>query len=217
MKKERKYFVVILAILLVTIAVVGTVAWLTSKSSLTNTFTVGSFNIPTTSPLDSSKKINIAGNIYEPSWITTDEHKIVPSQSFKKDPYVGIGAGSEDAVVYVYVENNISNKLNFTINSGWEKVDGYVQSGSIDGTYSGGLFKYTAGLTASKTADTWTTTPLFNTINVAEDAQITDLTADDEDNYNVIVSAFLHQAKDGKGNYIDQTTILTAAKNAFKL
>lgn len=217
MKKKKKYLVVILIIVLLTFVVTGTIAWLTSQSSLTNTFTVGSFNTPTTSPLDPDKKITMTGNIYEPSWVTTEEHKLVPSQSFKKDPYVGIGAGSEDAVVYVYVENSISNKLNFTINSGWEAVEGCVTSGSIDGTYKGGLFKYTTGLTASKSTDVWTSTPLFSTINVADDAQITDFTADDENNYNVTVSVFLHQAKDSEGKSIDQAIILTAAKNAFKL
>ena len=96
-------------------------------------------------------------------------------------------------------------------------MEGWVTSGSIDGTYKGGLFKYTTVLTASKSTDVWTSTPLFSTINVADDAQIIDFTADDENNYNVTVSVFLHQAKDSEGESVDQAIILTAAKNAFKL
>lgn len=214
-RNKKNVVIVILALLIVSIITVGTVSWLTKTSSITNTFTVGTIEVPTTSPTDSSVTINIDGNIYEPSWDANEEHKLIPGVSFKKDPYVGIGKGSEDSAVYVYVENNFSNKVYFSLNNGWEAVD--ADNGSETDTYTSGLFKYTSGLVGNNESDTWTTTPLFSNVVVADDAEISDLSVADGKDTTIKVSAFLHQAKDSDGNAIDDDTILAAAKNTFNI
>ena len=218
MRKTKKNKTIIaaavLALIIAFLVVGSTIAWLTKTSSLTNTFTVGSFNVPTTDPTDPTDTISISGNIYEPSWDSSEEHKLIPSASFAKDPYVGIGAGSEDAVVYVNVDNNLSNKVYFTINSGWTPVTNHVTEGAANGTYKGGLFKYTAGLTADADDDVWTTTPLFSTINTSNDATSTDFTPA-QGNPQIVVSAFLHQANDNNGDPISSSTIENAAIAAF--
>ena len=212
MKNNKKMiFVVGLAAVLILVTV-GTVAWLTKTSSITNTFVIGDFNVPSTSPINPEETIKIDGNIYEPSFNQEEEHMIMPGVSFDKDPYVGIGKGSEDAAVYVYVENNFSNKVNFSINSGWEAV--IATEGSISDTYTSGLFKYTAGLQSSSDSDVWTTTPLFSTLNVADDATGVDFTLDEEENPEIKVSAFLHQVS-ADGELISEDVIENAAKEAF--
>ena len=216
MEKKRNALLVVLGVILAVGIIGGTVAWLTRTSSLTNTFTVGSFETPVTDPTDSSKTINIEGNLYEPSWDEDAEHKLLPGNEYAKDPYVGIGAGSEDGVVYVYVKNNFSDKIYFEINNGWSAVSGYANAGSKAGTYTSGLFKYDTVLTAKSNGDTWTTTPLFSKVEVADTANSTDFNT--ESNAKTItVSSFLHQAKDDEGDDIDATEILNAAKGAFKL
>ena len=216
MEKKRNALLVVLGVILAVGIIGGTVAWLTRTSSLTNTFTVGSFETPVTDPTDSSKTIDIDGNLYEPSWDEDAEHKLLPGNEYAKDPYVGIGAGSEDGVVYVYVKNNFSNKIYFEINNGWSAVSGYANAGSKAGTYTSGLFKYDTVLTAKSNGDTWTTTPLFSKVEVADTANSTDFNT--ESNAKTItVSSFLHQAKDDEGEDIDATEILNAAKSAFKL
>ena len=216
MEKKRNALLVVLGVILAVGIIGGTVAWLTRTSSLTNTFTVGSFETPVTDPTDSSKSIDIEGNLYEPSWDEDAEHKLLPGNEYAKDPYVGIGAGSEDGVVYVYVKNNFSNKIYFEINNGWSAVSGYATAGSKAGTYTGGLFKYDTVLTAKSNGDTWTTTPLFSKVEVADTANSADFNT--ESNAKTItVSSFLHQAKDDEGEDIDATEILNAAKGAFKL
>ena len=216
MEKKRNALLVVLGVILAVGIIGGTVAWLTRTSSLTNTFTVGSFETPVTDPTDSSKSIDIEGNLYEPSWDEDAEHKLLPGNEYAKDPYVGIGAGSEDGVVYVYVKNNFSNKIYFEINNGWSAVSGYATAGSKAGTYTSGLFKYDTVLTAKSNGDTWTTTPLFSKVEVADTANSTDFNTGSNDK-TITVSSFLHQAKDDEGEDIDATEILNAAKGAFKL
>ena len=230
-KRNHKNIVAIIAMaaLLTILVVGGTVAWLTRTSSLTNTFTVGSFTTPDTFPVDPEHQdtsaitsISIEGNLYEPSWAGGD-HKLIPAATFAKDPYVGIGEGSEDAVVYVNVTNNLSNKVYFTINTGWVAVDGCTTAGYVpedpeeeitEPRYTSGLFKYTAGLTANSGKDVWTTTPLFSAVLTDESANSEDFTVQGGGDPAIVVTSFLHQAKDGN-TPISATEIESAAKKVF--
>ncbi len=214
-KNKKAFIILILTLLLVFSVLAGTIAWLTRTSSVSNTFTVGSFETPSTSPKDPSVTINIDGNIYEPSWDKNATHKLIPSVSFDKDPYVGIGTGSEDAVVYVYVENNFSNKVYFNINAGWEAVS--ATEGFKDGTYTSGLFKYTAGLSGAESSDVWTEEPLFSKVFTDETSTKSDFTPEETKESVIKVSSFLHQAKDSKGDPIPTATIEAAAKAAFNI
>lgn len=223
-----------LALLLVACVAMGTMAWLTATDELTNTFTVGEFKEPdtdddtTTPDKDPSAPDvatpNVSGYMIEPSWDTTAEHKLVPGGSLYKDPYVGIGKGSEDAVVYVYVDNPFKdNSVYFQLNTtNWQPVTGHVApaNGEItDGTstvtnaYTGGLFKYTPGLTASDSQDVWTTKPVFTKVNVNENAVAEDFAIGDDGSgaKEITVKCFIHQAKDGDGQAIEAATIEAAA------
>jgi len=215
MKNKKKLLIpLLLLVLLVTVG--GTVAWLTSTSELTNNFTVGSFTEPTTDPVNPQTTLaseiaqgmnNLDGNLFEKSWDARDEHKLLPGIEFNKDPYVGIGPGSEDAVVYLYVENNATNKVYFTINTGWEAVTGtFTKAGFASGTYTSGLFKYTDGLTADNEDDVWTTTPLFSKVKVDSTAEESDFP--EGNNTKITVKSFLHQAKNSNGETLDDATVI---------
>lgn len=231
MKKSNKKKLILPVLLLLLLVGIGTtVAWLTSTSELTNNFTVGSFNVPTTDPEDETEELDttngsLNGNLYEKSWNVKDEHKLTPGVSFNKDPYVGIGPDSEDAVVYLYVENNFSNaennysnKVYFAINDGWEAVENETTSGPENGTYTSGLFKYSNVLESDDEKDSWTTEPLFSRVVVADDANTEDFTPAQGKNSTITVKSFLHQANDASGNAIDNNTvILPAVKTAFGL
>ena len=201
---------------------------MTSHSELTNTFTVGSINpidpdkpgpeggeIPEKDKTDETK---LKGNLYEPSWIQNS--KIFPSAKIDKDPYVGVGPGSEASVVYVYVKTTMANNehIYFDINAGWEAVEPITTK---DGAhYIGGIFKYTSGLDAENVKDknVWTTNPLFSKVIVSENAVAGDfVVAGGSDIGEIKVQAFIHQAKDANKGTIDSETILEAAKKAFKI
>lgn len=220
----------VVALLLVASITMGTIAWLTVKDSLTNTFTIGNFtkpedpdDIPKPQPGvddEAEPNIGLGGYMIEPSWDTRAEaeHKLVPGGTLLKDPYVGIGKGSEDAVVYVYVDNPfLSESVYFKLSDGWEAVEGQVTEGTEDGTYVSGLFKYvnddeTGILVASATDDSWTTRPVFYNVIVDDDANIEDL---DVTNKEITVSCFIHQAYDGTGAPISADEIEAAAIDAL--
>lgn len=225
---NKRNTVAVVALLLVCVlAIGGTIAYLTSHSQLTNTFTVGQISpidpeIPNPGPdggkidKDSSK---LNGNLYEPSWVK--DSKLLPTASIKKDPYVGVGAGSEACDVYVYVKNTMNNRdhIYFTINEGWEAVEGQASVFDND-KYTGGLFKYTAGLDASteKVNNVWTTNPLFSTVEVTKDAVADDFNTPEGDKVGAIeVNSFLHQSKDADNKDIADSEILAAVKKQFGL
>lgn len=227
-RNKTKMTAVIALLLVCLLAVGGTIAYLTTHSTLKNTFTVGDIGeIDPTEPnpdpdpdhsIDTDET-KLKGNLYEPHW--KDGAKLSPGATVAKDPYVGVGAGSEPCDVYVYVTNEMvnNNKMYFKMNAGWSAVEATsVQVG--DATYyTGGLFKYDAGLDASekeKPENAWTETPLFSNIIVSEDANIDDFKVKAEgSNTTITVQAFLHQSNNAEGEAISDDVILAAAKKAF--
>lgn len=172
-KISKKRTAIVAAVLCLALAAgLGTYAWLTAQSSLTNTFTVGSINNPDhkPDPTDPTKPdpdgAKPAGNLTETKW-NADTAKLTPGATIEKNPNVGIGAKSEDSYVFVYVKNALVNDKTdpstpyFTLNNGWSAVAGETTTNGTDGHYTGGLFMYTFG--------TDTTTPALLKASATED------------------------------------------------
>lgn len=204
--KSKSLLIACLALVLIASAVFGTIAYMTAQDSKINTFTVGSFNKPT-DPDHPSQTLD--SYILEKKWDATAEHKLIPGSSVDKDPKVGIGAGSEEAWVYVYVKNavlkdTVTDKyVTFKLNDTWEAVDATPVAAETN-VYSGGLFRYKTTIGAAN-GDLWTTT-VFEKVDVSADADIGDFA----ENPEMTVYAFIHQANDGNGA-IDTNTIKQAA------
>lgn len=178
---KRKYLIGALAVLLVAVVVGGTVAWLTAEDQATNTFTVGSFQDPDKDPnpdeggdedVTPSDDASVGGYLFETKWPlladgTTDPEntpKLMPGVATPKNPNVGIGDGSDDAYVFLYVKNNAlgesgdleSQAPYFTIEKQWkavtsdETVAPTASTAATDGTaYVDGLFMYVGASTES--------------------------------------------------------------------
>ena len=188
--KTRSILTVCLALALVASAVLGTIAYMTAQDSKTNTFTVGSFNKPT-DPDHPDQTLD--SYLIEKNWV--ENSKLVPGGSVAKDPKVGIGAGSEDAYIYVYVDNKTLTDANkklvtFTLNEGWTAVADHAVAGDAPNTYVSGLFKYNTKLTAGS----WTSN-VFAKVDVSANANTTDFAAKPQ----MTVYAYIHQATDGAG------------------
>lgn len=243
-KKTGKKSIALAALVLVLVAAIamGTVAWLNAHDTKENTFTVGDFKSPTTEPENPSQPIEegkLTGHIYEKNWDETNA-KLVPGNTILKDPNIGIGKGSEDSAVYVYVNNNLKatskGHIYFKLNTAyWKAVDG--EATPLDNTtipdaktgeeyYSGGMFEYIGGtggknVLTAKDADGWTGT-LFDKVHTAEAADADSLKPENSPGDlsvqpTVTVQCFLHQISDGKGSEIPGNIILDAAKKAFKI
>ncbi len=92
------------AILLVVASVLGTLAYLTSSSAVSNTFTVGNVGIKMyETPVDSNgKKVVGAG-------LTSDgnSYHLQPGGRYDKDPTVIIDASSDQSYLFVKVRNDL--------------------------------------------------------------------------------------------------------------
>ena len=225
-RNKSKMAAVIAVLLVCVLAVGGTIAYLTTHSKLTNSFTVGNIG-----PIDPEKpgpgpdgpeidkdESKLNGNLYEPHWVA--DSKLMPGNTVAKDPYVGVGPGSEACDVYVYVTNEMENNqmMYFAMNEGWSAVEADKITVGPKTYYTGGLFKYNVGLDASNVKDknVWTDKALFDNVLVSKDANIEDFVAKKgATGRTITVQAFLHQSKDAQGAYIGDDVILAAAKKAF--
>ena len=104
MKKFKALLVVACALLLVAASVFGTMAYLTSKDTVTNTFTIGKVEIT----LDEAK-VDLNGTAVTPAErVKNNSYKLMPGHSYTKDPTVHVDAASEDSWIFVKVENGIA-------------------------------------------------------------------------------------------------------------
>lgn len=222
--RKTKRTAIIATLLACVLLIGGTVAWLTYQNQLTNTFTVGDIKpIDPTEPgggpgdgdIDPDDKTKLDGNLYEPSWVA--DSKIFPGEKVAKDPYVGVGAGSEACYVYVSVNNTMKNNdhIYFDINPGWEEVEAQK---TPEGKYIGGIFRYKEGLTGiDAQGNVWTTTPLFSVVVADDEASAVDFEDKTVEGKTgaITVQSFQHQMYDGDGNAIPESVARAAAKEAF--
>lgn len=124
MKTGKKALLLALcAVLLVAATVMGTMAYLTSTDTVTNTFTIGNVNIT----LDETK-VDVNGKPEEPtSYVKSNEYKLMPGHSYTKDPTVHVTAGSENSWIFVKVENGISAFEAATVASGYTSIADQVE------------------------------------------------------------------------------------------
>lgn len=204
-KKKKRYGIIAALLLLVLAAGVGTYAWLTAQSSLTNNFTTAGINHPTTNPDNPDQpipddKAKVNGNLTETNWVK--DSKLAPGVSVAKNPNVGIGKGSENAYVYAFVKNETasdtaadSHKTYFTINQGWKAVQADTVTGEPT-HYLGGLFVYVGEgegaeatpLIASETEDKWTG-ELFSNVTTPKETEQKDFAKDAKMTVNCFVYA----------------------------
>lgn len=187
--KRKIVLTVVLVLALIAAAIAGTYAWLTAQDNAQNTFTVGEFNEPSVEPKpdkpdEPGSDPSTDGFLTETKWV--DFSKVYQGAEIAKNPNVGIGAGSDDAYVFVYVDNNTqtsngdiaTNAPYFFLNEGWEVVEAdSIIVGENQTAYTGGLFIYKGGepnshiFKASENADDYTG-EVFSEVIVPKDADL---------------------------------------------
>ena len=105
--KSKALLLTLCAVLLVAASVLGTMAYLTSTDTVTNTFTVGKVEIK----LDEAK-VNADGIPVEgAARVTANSYKLMPGTTYTKDPTVTVKAGSEESYVRMKVTFNNATKI----------------------------------------------------------------------------------------------------------
>lgn len=173
--KRNPLLLLALALLVLAVAIGGTIAWLTASNHVTNTFTVGQITQPDPGdgegeepetpckpgnpacPIDPSTDpkedadAHLIGNIYE--YFPQDDRKIIPGERNTKVPYIGLGGNSEDSYIFAYVDNKMystsaddADKPYFELHEGWAPVEGQVvEYNNQEDKYVSGLFMWVAG------------------------------------------------------------------------
>lgn len=104
MKKSKAILMALCAVLLVAASVMGTLAYLTSTDSVTNTFTVGKVAIT----LDEAKVGTDGTPVQGAARVDANEYHLLPGHTYKKDPTIHVATDSEDCYLFVKVENGIA-------------------------------------------------------------------------------------------------------------
>ena len=109
MKKSKAILMALCAVLLVAASVMGTLAYLTSTDTVTNTFTVGNVKI-TLDEKDTDNDLNKADNVTVNSVIRdkANAYKLLPGHEYEKDPTIHVASTSEDCYLFVTVVNGIA-------------------------------------------------------------------------------------------------------------
>ncbi len=164
-KLRRVLMLVACAVLLVSLSVGATLAYLTATTkTVTNTFTVGnvSFDESLNGGLDEAK-VNVYGEPLDANGKTEAEladedptatftpatrvlvnsYKLIPGHEYTKDPTVHLAAGSENCYVFVYINKT---DLLYTATGATTATD--IEAASVTGGYQ--------NIAAQITANGWT-------------------------------------------------------------
>lgn len=101
--KSKALLLALCAVLLVAASVLGTMAYLTSQATVTNTFTVGSVSIT----LDEAP-VNANGEATTGDRVTANSYKLMPGHEYDKDPTIHVAADSEDCWLFVQITDEIA-------------------------------------------------------------------------------------------------------------
>ena len=102
-------------------SIMGTLAYLTDKDSVANTFTVGNVDITLDEAAVTPDGVEIAGA----NRVAGNEYHLIPGREYVKDPTVTIVKGSEDSYVRALVTFNCLSDLDaiFAENGGADLLD----------------------------------------------------------------------------------------------
>ncbi len=123
--KTKALALALCAVLLVVTTVFVTMAFLTSKDTVTNTFTVGKVTIT----LDEARVTTDGAKVEGADRVKENSYHLVPGHFYVKDPTVHVDDESEDCWLFVKVENGLKDVIDAkTIedqmnDNGWYLVD----------------------------------------------------------------------------------------------
>lgn len=124
--KKKILLTLACAVLLVAGSVAGTLAWLTSTGTVTNTFTVGQVKIT----LDEAQVTSAGVKDGNDRVSGSNAYHLLPGHTYAKDPTIHVQANSEACYLFVVLENGFANVIDATTienqmeNNNWKKLDG---------------------------------------------------------------------------------------------
>ena len=144
--KSKVLLLALCAVLLVAASVLGTMAYLTSNDTVTNTFTVGEVSLgdgDQQKGLDEAKVDEYGKPIDGAARVQANTYKLLPGHNYTKDPTVHVDNDSEASYIYVTVENGIADIEALTVEGGYQRIVDQIEANKwseLDG-YTGVYYK----------------------------------------------------------------------------
>ena len=118
----KKILAMLCVVALSVVSVVGTLAYLTDRSAVTNTFTVGNVDIKLDETVVNAdgKPVDKNGNEITENFIREEEgneYHLIPGGTYVKDPMVTVMKNSEESYVRMIVTINKASELKAIFNS----------------------------------------------------------------------------------------------------
>lgn len=173
MKTKAKVLIAALcAVLLVVGSVMGTLAYLTDRQAVVNTFTVGNVDIT----VDEAPVTPDGEVIPGEDRVEGNDYHLIPGQSYTKDPTMTVKAGSEESYVRMMVTINCISELRAIFGAGFlphEYITGKdsniwvyedtVENGDNTVTYE---FRYYKPVDAFEATEDVVLEPLFTSFTI---------------------------------------------------
>ena len=180
----KKTLTVLLALVLViAMSVAGTMAYLTSQATVTNSFTVGKVAIT----LDEAQ-VDVYGAAVDPAArVKANTYKLIPGHSYLKDPTIHVAADSEDCYLFVKVQDGLTaieadTKIAAQLaTNNWKAVEG------VDNVYVYAATDGNAKVVAASTSVT--DVPVFGSFTLTDTADVSNYA-----NASIVVTAYAVQA-----------------------
>jgi len=132
MKTSMKALTLVLcAVLLVCASVMGTLAYLQSKTEVvTNTFTVGNVTITL-----NETPVDVYGAVVAGEPVMGNEYKLIPGHTYTKDPTIHVKAGSEQCYLFVKVVDGLAGIQAADTVAAQMAAKGWVEHPEIDNVW----------------------------------------------------------------------------------
>ena len=172
MKLSRIIILSVCAVMLVTVSVVGTLAFLTSRDTVVNTFTVGKVDIT----LDEAK-VNPDGTpVQGADRVKENNYHLIPGMTYTKDPTMTVTADSEESYVRLLVTINCLKEFDAiyspdkadlkTIFNGYDANEWVYETETRDAASNTITYEFRYKDTVKKSQTNTTLDPLFDSITV---------------------------------------------------
>lgn len=132
MKNAKKVLLLALcALLLVGASIAGTVAYLTSNKTVTNTFTIGKVEITLIeAKLNPQTGAKLTGNEAEDVTAMQDI-ELVPGRKIDKNPKITVSGESEECYLFVKIENGLLGAGTINNLTGWVSINGDANADAV--------------------------------------------------------------------------------------
>ena len=191
-------------VLVAALAVGGTLAYLTSKDTVTNTFTVGQVKIK----LDEAKTTADGTLVADDARVKANSYKLMPGHTYNKDPMVTVLKNSEESYVKMTVTFSHADELDgifapngaemTSIFKGYDSSTWIAKGNTKDDSTNTRTYEFWYNNTVAATTDAdFPLAPLFKQIEVP--GTITNEQLATINNMTITVNAYAIQA-DGFAN-----------------